>query len=190
MNLNDTWDQLAWFWFKGDVLREDRASFLLLRIFYILFITAVIAGLTAVILISTIRESLEHESVGPLGFLLWGFVGVIAVLGILLVTKVLTKVIPGGDSMLNIVVNRAYVGFLLIFPAFLGLLLGTHSEEWYQVLPLFICSGLALLWKFPTQKKWKKWVNEMKPKPPREIDPEILLRSHLPRPPDDPFIGR
>ncbi len=46
---------------------------------------------------------------------------------------------------------------LFVAVALVGLILGISGGAWYAWLPLLVLAGTAMVFTFPTQKRWEKW---------------------------------
>ena len=174
MDLNSPHDQYSWFLFKGDLIKEARITFIAIRVLYIGLLFIVFVGIMTSIILSTVNPNPEYDSWGLGGFFLTGFMGTVLIVTMLVTFKIAYKIaytfssIPPGKSKTALFIDRALLGGFFLFPTLIGFLISKEGEVWWVVLPLFINSGLALWWKFPTKKRWEKWAEKLEPRPPRD----------------------
>ena len=172
MDLNSPEDQYSWFLFKGDIIKEEKYTFIAIRFLYIFCSAIVITGIIISIVFSTVNPNPEYDSWGLGGFFLFGFLGTVVIVSVLISIKLGTiisnSIVPPGKSKTALFSYRAFQGVFFLAPTALGLFVSTIGEVWWVVLPLFINSGLALWWKFPTKKRWEKWAAKLEPRPPRD----------------------
>lgn len=167
MDLNAPHDQLSLVLFKGNIIKEARVSFTVIRVLYFGLLLIIIACIIISIILSTVNPNPEYDSQGLGGFFLGGFASTAVIVGALIGIKagIAFSTTPPGKTKTALFVQRAFLGVFLLAPAAIGLYISTKGEVWWVVLPFFINSGLALWWKFPTRKRWEKWASKLEPRP-------------------------
>lgn len=162
MDLNSPEDQYSWFLFKGNIIKEERYTFIAIKALYIICLAIVIVGIVTSVILSIVSPDPEYDSWGLGGFFLTGFLGTIFIITLLVTIKIAKAISPNppGKSNTAFFSIHAFKGVFFILPAIIGLVASISGETWWVVLPFFLNSGIALIWKFPTRNRWEWWLAE------------------------------
>ena len=162
MDLNSPEDQYSWFLFKGNIIKEEQYTFIAIKALYIVCLAIVIAGIVTSVILSIVSPNPEYESWGLGGFFLTGVLGTIFIITLLVTIKIAEAISPNppGKSKTAFFSIHAFKGVFFVLPAIIGFVASISGETWWVVLPFFLNSGIALMWKFPTRNRWEWWWSE------------------------------